>query len=71
MPTPARTNLRFQNGVGGIAEASTAPPASGAGLARFGTFLNPANPAFWTWALYSACVLWLVWIRWVYRGAAL
>jgi hypothetical protein len=66
----ASTGLRVGGGVAGIAEASVAPAgAQGMGLGH--GWLDTSSPAFWVAAYFAGSVAWLLWLRFVFRGAAL
>ena len=70
-PTDARPGgFAVGAGVAGIAEATTAPSAGNGGGIR-GDWLDPSDPKFWIVAINGAAILWIFWLRFVYRGAAL
>lgn len=63
------SDVRVAGGVAGIAEASTSP-AQGAGYGMSGgSWLDPSTPSFWVGVMYCGAWAWLLWIRFIYRGA--
>lgn len=72
MDTRRSSNLRFTGGVGGIAEAQTTTGgAAGASAVNGSGWFNPQAAHFWVMVLYGGAWAWLLWLRFIYRGAAL
>lgn len=68
-PQDARPGTVVAGGVAGIAAASTAPGGSYTGM--HGEWLDPSDPKVWIVGINVACIAWIFWLRFVYRGAAL
>ena len=65
----APSNLRVGGGVAGMAEASvTMGGATGGSTTKM---LDPSSSSFWVAVVYTGSILWLLWIRFIFRGAAL
>lgn len=67
-PQDARPTTVVAGGVAGIAAASTAPGGSYAGV---GEWTDTNDPKVWIVGINLACIAWIFWLRFVYRGAAL
>lgn len=66
------TDLRVAGGVAGMAEASATPAAAaGAGMGASRSWFDPSNASFWVGVFTAGSIAWLLWIRFIYRGAAI